>query len=1353
MSKQSKKQRKESHADLQKRAELMSKLQELIKSQGGTQAEKAEWLGITQPRLNDLLKERIDKFSIDALVAIALKAGLRVDVNVQDVTIKQSTPRSYRDKRLVSTIAPEPKDLGTLDAEQGTRLVQQLLRCEAISLGLSPKDVVVSLNINDPDGGIDAKAGDSLDKGSLLAKGATHFQIKTGAIFKPWQPSAVKKELFGKSTATPSKRLLGKAVKDCLDHNGTLRFITLGYDLLPVQHTNSVNNLTEILSKCGYRNPHIDVIGQGQLVGEIAKYPSICLDLVGLRDGGFLTYEGWSKNAQMQNKLELGNVQEDFLKEVRTAIEGKDIQHVRVIGEPGIGKTRLVLEAISIDWISPSVIYVPNGEDFQKSKLSQELLKRDRNYSVTLVIDDCDSKDRVSIWSAFKGLTNIKMITIDHGPEDSADTAMKTLNCPQLHDEQIQNILFSYLGSTHDLRNWAEWCKGSPRVAHAVGENLKNNEADILKSPADVPIWDRFIIGHKEMNSADAEQHRTVLRYISLFNKFGFESPVSDEAKFISRLVQRVDPSVTWGKFQTIVHYYRNKRILQGRHTLFIVPKALHIHLWVDFWKNHGSGFDFTEFFREVPESMRRWFLELFKYAHKPESARSVVKQILSPQGPFSDNAFLESEVGMRFLNYLAEADPHSTLSLIERTIGKWEHQKLLKWENGRQDIVWALEKIAVWEDLYSRAVGVLIPMAVAENSEYGNNSKGTLFGLFSVGMGWAPTQASPSKRFPILKELVLSEDQNLRLLGFEICEQWLKTHGGYRQIGPEYQGLRPPIKFWWPKIYGEVFDPWRWVLSLLTDEMNNFNEEDRKRVVGILIHAGEELLDMENLRDEVFEMLFELAKKPELSREKLTKLVIRRLRFRSENLDEESIRKIQKLDELITGTSLWDRITRYVLNTDWDEDYTFKEGEPKENPLQKKRIKDLAEQLMGDYSIYSELTPKLVASQGHRLVQFGEESGKISTDPKYDDLIKKLLESDEANGAFASGYLIGIRLNNPLRWEELLLYFLENDETRKIAVDLVWISGFNQQIITKMLELYEEDKLVVDAFNRLPFSREEDMTEETVLQVITTLIDKPSKNSVNVCIEHLYSFYIRKNKATRLPEDITFTLLSSSSSGDTNDNNMNDYYWGNVAERFLDEYPHRTIDLLSSILSREDRLSPVGPSQYISKVADKIVQEYPEESWKIISQGLEGEYSTKQFEITHWLGDSGFDRGTRKEPITLIPADCIISWIDQDRENRLHIVNSMLPQTLNPKEGGELTRKFIEKYGDDERIENSIISHFYSGFWSGPTSKHHSEKRDVARKWLAETDSPKLQKWLGKYIDSLSDSIEREQIQEEREF
>ncbi len=74
---------KEAAANMRVRAELMIEVQRYVQKGRLTQTEAARRLGITQPRLNDLLRGRIDKFSVDALVNMLTRAGRQVAVRVK----------------------------------------------------------------------------------------------------------------------------------------------------------------------------------------------------------------------------------------------------------------------------------------------------------------------------------------------------------------------------------------------------------------------------------------------------------------------------------------------------------------------------------------------------------------------------------------------------------------------------------------------------------------------------------------------------------------------------------------------------------------------------------------------------------------------------------------------------------------------------------------------------------------------------------------------------------------------------------------------------------------------------------------------------------------------------------------------------------------------------------------------------------------------------------------------------------------------------------------------------------------------------------------------------------------------
>ena len=70
-------------ASMRARAELMNAIIELIRKQGLTQAEAAKRLGVTQPRISDLMRGKIDLFSLDTLFDMLALAGRRVEIKVK----------------------------------------------------------------------------------------------------------------------------------------------------------------------------------------------------------------------------------------------------------------------------------------------------------------------------------------------------------------------------------------------------------------------------------------------------------------------------------------------------------------------------------------------------------------------------------------------------------------------------------------------------------------------------------------------------------------------------------------------------------------------------------------------------------------------------------------------------------------------------------------------------------------------------------------------------------------------------------------------------------------------------------------------------------------------------------------------------------------------------------------------------------------------------------------------------------------------------------------------------------------------------------------------------------------------
>jgi predicted XRE-type DNA-binding protein len=73
----------EQAANLRARADLMRQIAAIVKESGWTQAEAVGQCGVTQPRINDLFRGRVSRFSIDALVNIATATGRTVRFDLQ----------------------------------------------------------------------------------------------------------------------------------------------------------------------------------------------------------------------------------------------------------------------------------------------------------------------------------------------------------------------------------------------------------------------------------------------------------------------------------------------------------------------------------------------------------------------------------------------------------------------------------------------------------------------------------------------------------------------------------------------------------------------------------------------------------------------------------------------------------------------------------------------------------------------------------------------------------------------------------------------------------------------------------------------------------------------------------------------------------------------------------------------------------------------------------------------------------------------------------------------------------------------------------------------------------------------
>ena len=265
--------------------------------------------------------------------------------------------------------------LARLGQKEAVDFFRQLLWAEARRVGIETSKINVSSDINTPDGGIDATVDEvQITAGSGIIKlGKTSYQIKSGQSFSPWQKSEIKKELFGERTPL-NKQNLGGSIRACLDASGTYVLVCTRIELDDLQRRNVLTHIENYLKQCGYRQPKVEVWSQNNLIGFLQIFPSLALQANQPDELKFQTHKSWAQDEDMQVQFVRGQSQDDAIAIIQKELRRNDeTVHVRVWGEPGIGKTKLVLEATKTEDLSPLVIYC-SASQFRDSVLMNELL-------------------------------------------------------------------------------------------------------------------------------------------------------------------------------------------------------------------------------------------------------------------------------------------------------------------------------------------------------------------------------------------------------------------------------------------------------------------------------------------------------------------------------------------------------------------------------------------------------------------------------------------------------------------------------------------------------------------------------------------------------------------------------------------------------------------------------------------------------------------------------------------------------------------------------------------------------------------------------------------------------------------
>ncbi len=1260
------------------------------------------------------------------------------------------------------------EDLNRLDQYTSVEFFRRLLWAEARRLGIEINKVNVSLQVNVKDGGVDATVTDNdLDVvvvknrtstvSGLIKVGHTSYQIKSGKT-KP----NIKTELF------KDEENLKEGVQACLDADGTYVLVCTGIDLDARRHKELLSQIKGCLEPYSTQPPKVEVWSQNTLIGMLESFPSLALLINGYSHAEFQTHQSWSNNADMQVPFIAAAAQNELIEKIQGGLREKvNAVHVRVLGEPGIGKTKLVFEATKADDLAPLVIYCTPAE-FRASGLRREILREDSHFSAVLIVDECDPSNRYDIWNELQNQgPRIKLISIYNDYDQVPGSDISELETLRLADDQVSTIIQGYGISEEQAEQYIEFCDGSPRMAHHTGKVLVSHPGDPSQLLSDDYLYKKFYdFGDSQ---EEVQQRELVLQYIALFKRFGFGGAVIADAQAIAEKVREANPLVTWSKFQKIVNDLKKRKILQGQSTLYITPKALHIKLWVEWWWIYGASFDLETFTQGLPSKSKliTWFHEMFQYAAESEPASRVVKKLLGPNGPFQDGEYLNTRLGSRFFLALTEAEPKAALKCLMCTIGTWDKDALLKFTDGRRDVVWALEKIAMQRDLFVDAARLLLALGEAENEGWSNNASGVFARLFSHGRGRvAPTEASPAERLPVLKEAFESGSREQHLLALKACNEGLEFDRFSRVPGAEYRGLHKNADFWDPKTYGELFDAYRQIWQLLSEQLESLSEDEQVEAVTILLQRASRIARRPNLSNMVADTIQILSEKTYVDNKWLIKTVVEFLRHNGKDLPDGIRHRWEQLRDELVGSDFHAMMQRYVgmnlLEDAFDENENYlDQGHP--------QIHALAQQSVENPRLLQSELPWLVTTEAHNGYAFGNQLGKR------DDgfvILPTLLEAqrnaeDNASVYFLGGYFRALFEGNIAEWEKQLDVLVEDTTLNVLIPEITHLSGMTKPAGLRLLKLAKDGVMDIKFF--ASFFRKhviDNLSDEVFAEWIEFLLNSSDDLAVPIALKLYYFYYVYDKQGLVLPRDLTFQLIIRSPLFENvpvlyqhfqQGNSMTDSYWVEITKAFLDLYPEKGLEFIERVLphfGKGGTIFGAFNTETVSVITE-LTKRYPDQVWKHVSKRLE----ERDFFLESWLkeGDpeESFSTADEKGALTFIPREKIWEWIDGDVEDRAwYFAYRLVSKTLSVEEWhNSLVRAFLIRYGGREDVRRNLCANYSTEGWTGERSLHLEKKKEKLLRIKESEENTNVKRWLDEYIEQLEEGIEQARVEEERKF
>ena len=1194
-----------------------------------------------------------------------------------------------------SPALPSPFQIGGEDVERFNerlfpKLVRRLLHAEAHFHGLPTDGIHVSSNITAPDGGEDGRIEwqGGPDRTRSLPSRRNQFQLKAG----PVTPSQAGREVVRHRRVQPM-------VRTVLEGGGHYRMLCAQRytQKAIVDRTQRIHH-TVREAGCAVKDDQIAFWDADQIADWVNQHAAVALWVKEKTQPGtvgpFHSWAHWSRHGDHQN-LWVTDERLPPLQDRMREIAEKPRSVLRVVGLSGIGKSRLILEALGSankdQALSDIVMYADESEADTSAILQTVETLAASDTRAVVVVNRCSPKTHRQLeGNVLRSGSRLSLATLDDEIPTTPDK--DTIVIEPASANVVEAIIKDLLPDPPpmDHQRLAHFAEGFPRVAIDVAKAWRSSRP--IAHAEDADIVDAFILGRQPW-----EDEHTVRKSAMLLAAFGVvaveprggnleevaafgrDVPVDDLRVGINRLAER-----------GVVRRQGRLRVLQPRPVAMQLAERQWKRWSKEQWESvlAGDGRDLR--------TLRRTAARVLARLNEVSIAQEVVNHVCRTNGPMADaRALADRDV----LPALAEVAPTVVLQMVEDVLSEVDDLTELVGD-ARRNVVSALERIVFHEEVFDEAATLLLRLAAAETETWANNAKGVFTGLFRAHLG--NTAADGDRRLTFLDGALKTVDVAERLVVVEALTECL-TPLAWRMVGAELQGSKPALSSWFPQTKEAEVQYISGCIARLADiaERESIDSATKRARSGL----GERLRswvhrDYIDVLEEAIRRVSSVAGVWPEAIEGLGHALQYDIDIHGPGLTG----RVDSLLQSLQPTELADRIHFLVTAMPWD--YPFGKDIGERGRRQEESLRNLALDLAQAPRVLEEALPRLSRGEQRKAFIFGQVLGRLP------DLLKPHIwrrhitraaldvPVAERNLDLLSGYVVGVASRCPRLMMPLKKRLIQSSDLAPAFPRMCSSLGVKKPDIDLAADALTRGVLTPTDLSQWTIGGAlRQLQPAEVGRLIDAVLTHEGSEASRVALDLIAAFgFTVSAKIGGLRSQIRKCVVRRAREGKANYHLEQLAGWMLAKGRQDADACAFALDLAGIMVERWHSVGVELPSSVIRK----LLSDFPEVVWPCVSAAIIADRAVAGGMVAT-LGTPF--RRDHESPILSLPVETLFSWCRAHPESAPAFAARILP--VLDESGGEPALhptlcRLVDEFGDREDVLSGIKGNIGTYSWKG---------------------------------------------------